>query len=490
MVCDVTLVSAHLHSKDQGFAPIGPLYLASALKARGRTLEFIDFQKSSGNNPFAFKALADLFAAAASPVVGVSLFGNNLPVALAAAEEYRRRGGTKKIVFGGPGPNGVERRLLERFTSVDVVVRGEGEGVLPDILDAFSQGRTPTGSGIFARDAAGRVQGAPPIRIPDIDVLPWPDRLLISTYNHTTAPLVTARGCPFTCSFCDIITMWGRAVGFRSIEDVVREVGAIVSTGTRKIAILDDLFTVNRKRVIAFCRALRSAGFKVKWSCTSRIDLLDDELLDEMVNAGCTCIYFGVDASTEDGWKKINKNFTRDQVLNTFKMTLKRCNAYASFIWGYPFETFADFTETINLAYDLASISESLPHSLTVQLHFLAPGSATPLFAEYGHTLMLGEALPLTFLRGWSLKSFSGVDGYAECLALIRSDPELFAPFYYYPSERLLEKLLVIRELSLPDAAARDSRDDGPLAAMRDVYALSAKVRHIRSLRAKSAPPS
>lgn len=474
---DITLVSAILHLTDGEAVPLGPFYLAAALKAAGRNAEVIDIQPLADGNLFAWKTLADVLSAAQGDVIGVSLLGSGLPMAVMAVDEYRKRGGTKTIIFGGPGANGVEERLLDRFSGVDVVVRGEGEEVLPRILDALERGETPSGPGVFARGPDGRVQGTPPVRIADLDALPWPDRQAFAHYDVTKAPMVTARGCPFTCSFCDIITMMGRTVGYRSVDDVVREIAAISSTGMDKIHILDDLFTVNRKRVMAFCHALKTAGLTVQWSCTSRIDLLDDALLDTMAEAGCTSLYFGVDAATEDGWKRINKKLGRDQVIATIAKTLKRCNAWASFIWGYPFETFEDFTALIDLAYDLSVMAQSQPHDLWIQMHFLAPEPATPLFAEHGHTVRFGTAIPLAFCTGKPLRSFAGVEGYDACMDLIRSDSTLFAPFHYYPSERLMEKLLVARAFSLDDA--KPAGADAVLASLHDVHALSAKVRHI-----------
>lgn len=481
MAYDITLVNARLLGSEPEAMPIGPLYLASALSARGRRVELIDFERLNDKNPFNFKVLADAISAAQAPVVGISLFGSGLPVAIAAVEEHRRRGGEKKIVFGGPGPNGVEERLLERFNSVDVVVRGEGEWVLPTILDAFERGEAPAGPGIFARNARGRVQGTPPVRIPDLDALPWPDRSLLPSDRYTQAPLVTARGCPFSCAFCDIITMWGRTVGYRSIDDVVREVEAILATGITKINILDDTFTVNRRRVIAFCRALRHAGLEAQWSCFSRIDLVDDELLDEMVAAGCRSIYFGIDASTEDGWEKINKHLDRDKILATVQKALTRCSIWTSFIWGYPFESFNDFAMTIDFAHEIAQLNELFPHRVTVQLHFLSPEPATPLFAEYGHTLKLGKGMPLGVLGGRSLSFYSRQKGYAECLALIATDPALFSPFFYYPSERLLEKLMVMQEALLP-GTANDHCGENLAGDGRDINALSLKIHAIRAL--------
>ncbi|AWK88358.1 B12-binding domain-containing radical SAM protein [Azospirillum thermophilum] len=488
---DVTLVDAGVIAGYRDFMPVGPLYLASALAARGRRVEFADL-RSSGS-PFDFQSMADLFEAADSPVIGVSLLGNSLPVALAASREYRRRGGGKTIVFGGPGPNGVESRLLERFPEVDIVVRGEGEVVFPDLLDALERKASPAAPGVVFRDADGNIQGSQPQRIADIDALPWPDRSLAAHNRFSETALLTARGCPFTCSFCDIIAMWGRSVGYRALDDVVREAAAITASGFGHFNIIDDTFTVNRKRVLAFCRALRAEGLTARWSCFARIDLVDGDLLDEMAAAGCDTIFYGVDSSTEDGWKKINKKLTRDMVIDTIGQTLKRCNVTPSLIWGYPFETFADFCSTVELAYDLAMLAGSSPHRINVQTHFLAPEPATPLFEEYGHTVRFGETMPLSFFEGSPLKAFSACAGYAECLELVRSDPVLFAPFHFYPSERLLEKLLVMQGApGLPGHAG--AADDGqPCGDGRDVATLARKMRFVRSIKprfrkAKPAP--
>lgn len=484
---DVTVIDAGVIASYRDFMPVGSLYLAAALSARGRRVEFTDLRSVAGDSPFDFRMLADLFEAVDSPVIGVSLLGCSLPVALAAAREYRRRGGDRTIVFGGPGPNGGESRLLERFPEVDAVVRGEGELVFPDLLDALERGTEPAFPGVFYRGADGAVRGSPPQRIPDIDALPWPDRSLPAHSRFTQTALLTARGCPFTCSFCDIITMWGRTVSYRSIDDVVREIAAILDSGVDHFNIIDDTFTVNRKRVIAFCRALRAAGLTARWSCFARIDLVDGDLLDEMAAAGCVTIYYGVDSSTEDGWKKIDKKLTRDMVIETIAQTLQRCSVTPSFIWGYPFETFDDFCSTVELAYDLATLAGTSRNLINVQTHFLAPEPATPLFEEYGHTLRFGETMPLSIFEGTPLRAYSGRAGYAECLELIRSDPVLFAPFHFYPSERLMEKLLVMQGVpGLPGYAHETSHHastDRPAGNGRSIAALAQKVRHVRSLK-------
>ena len=444
---NLSLINTRLRVVDDDSTPIGPYYLIAALAERGRQVEYRDLATASDYNPFAVDAVLAAFEQAQAPVLGVSLFSVNLPVVLIAAQQYRHRGGCKPIILGGPGPNGVERRILEKFPAIDIAVRGEGERVLPDILDALDAGRVPQGPGIFARHADGTITGADPVRIADLDALPCPDRTrMIAAHPHAVAPVVTARGCPFSCSFCDIITMWGRKVGYRSVPNVIDEIKAIAETGMTEIRILDDTLTANRVRLREFCSALRATGLNIRWKCFARADQVDEDLLADMADSGCCSIYFGVDAGNENGWKAINKRLSRDMVVRNILAAVKYSNATASFIWGYPFETFSDFADMVDLSLELAEGAHAHPYRLGQQHHLLVPEPATPLYSQYGHTVRFAAGMPGSVFCGRPLASFAGQAGYDECIELIRTDSMLFSPFYYYPSENFMEKLLVFND--------------------------------------------
>ena len=442
---DISLVSCRLSNRSTDFPPIGILYLASALAQAGLTAEVIDHQVVQGANPFDPRPLVQTLASCRGRVVGISLFANALPLVLSSARQYMREtDAPKPLLLGGPGVNGIERRLLERFSEIHSIVRGEGEVALVEVLRAIARDEVPTGPGIYTRDASGSVIGTPPVRISDLDALPWPDRQALTAHVYARTPLLTARGCPFACTFCDIITMWGRRVGFRSTDDVIREIAHVVQqTGQPRIDFIDDTFTVHPKRVRELCREIVGAGLQLRWSCFARIDTLSEDLMSLMAEAGCTSIFVGIETGSESMWKSIKKRLQTEQVVDAVGSALNYFNVTASYIWGYPDERFSDFAETI----ELAARVENLPrrqHLLLTQLHFLSPTVSTPIYERWGETLLFDEHLPLDLCGGKPLAAFRGMEGYDTCVDLIRGDRALFAPFYHYPSEHLDKKLSIM----------------------------------------------
>ncbi|MBR1201043.1 B12-binding domain-containing radical SAM protein [Bradyrhizobium sp. AUGA SZCCT0158] len=444
---DCTIVSCRLSSEASRFPPLGPLYIVSALKVHGFKAELLDYQLEEGANLFDVSGFVELIDRSRSLVIGISLFADTLPLVLASVKIYHECFGNKIFVLGGPGINGNEAHILRNYPEVHSVVRGEGESTLPVILNALRRGVPPIGPGIFSRDQTGTPRGDEPTRIQDIDALPWPDYSAIDPSKYARMDIVSSRGCPFDCSFCEIITMWGRKVSFRSVRDFIDELSSLVhQTGKRSISFIDDTFTLNKKRVLQICSALVEANLGVRWGCFSRVDTIDEDMMSKMSRAGCTAIFFGVDTGSELVWRSINKNLSREIVLERIGCCLSYTDVIASYIWGYPDEDFQDFVDTITLAYAVARLPRE-GHRLSTQLHFLSPTKATPIFRKNRNALAFSETVPLEICGGRPLKSFLGQGGgYELCRTMIQGDIDLFASYHYYKSPSFERKLELIRE--------------------------------------------
>ncbi len=441
----ITMISCRLAERSRTYAPLGPMYIVAALEERGYQVQFIDQQLVQDANLFNVPGFVETLLSAESEVVGISLFADALPLVLTAIRVYEAQHGHKCFILGGPGVNGNECTILEKFPEIWAVVRGEGETTVACLLEAFAAHTVPQRPGIYTRDAAGNPQGLPPVRIQDIDSLPWPDYTHLDATCYSTMSVVTSRGCPFNCSFCEIITMWGRSTSFRSIPDVISELRFVVdTTGQRNLNFIDDTFTLKKKRVIDLCQAIVAAKLDIHWTCFSRIDTINEDMLEAMAEAGCQTIFFGIDTGSELMWRNINKKLSRSQVLAVVGKTLQYCGVVASYIWGYPDETFDDFVDTMHLAYEVACLPVH-HHKLVSQLHFLSPTRSTPIYDQHHDTLAFSEAVPLE-ICGMELRRFRHVEGYARCLELITSDSELFAPYYYYQSQQLERKLAIMRK--------------------------------------------
>jgi radical SAM superfamily enzyme YgiQ (UPF0313 family) len=152
--------------------------------------------------------------------------------------------------------------------------------------------------------------------------------------------VVTSRGCPGGCRFCIKHVSYGNAVRFRSPENVLAEIEQLVSLGMRNMHMYADLFTLNRDHVMGICREILSRGLKVRWTCNSRVDFVDEEMLRAMAHAGCWMISWGIESGDDGMLRRMHKGTTTDQVERALRWA-KRAGImnWGYFIIGLPGET-------------------------------------------------------------------------------------------------------------------------------------------------------
>jgi anaerobic magnesium-protoporphyrin IX monomethyl ester cyclase len=216
----------------------------------------------------------------------------------------------------------------------------------------------------------------------NLDDLPLPrhDLLPLTEYR---APLVrgpyafvvTSRGCPGGCRFCIKHVSYGNAVRFRSPENVLAEIEQLVGLGVRAIHMYADLFTLNRDHVMGICREILARGLKVRWTCNSRVDFVDEEMLQAMARAGCWMISWGIESGDDGMLRRMHKGTTTDQVERALRWAKKAgIMNWGYFIIGLPGETEQSIRRTIDFA-------KRLPLDLAL-FHIAAPHPGTPFFFE------------------------------------------------------------------------------------------------------------
>jgi radical SAM superfamily enzyme YgiQ (UPF0313 family) len=216
----------------------------------------------------------------------------------------------------------------------------------------------------------------------NLDDLPLPRHDLLPL-NEYRAPLVqgpyafvvTSRGCPGGCRFCIKHVSYGNAVRFRSPENVLAEIEQLVGLGVRAIHMYADLFTLNRDHVMGICHEMVARGLKVRWTCNSRVDFVDDEMLQVMADAGCWMISWGIESGDDAMLRRMHKGTTTDQVERALRWA-KRAGImnWGYFIIGLPGETEESIRRTIDFA-------KQLPLDLAL-FHIAAPHPGTPFFFE------------------------------------------------------------------------------------------------------------
>ena len=343
------------------FPPLGVSYIAASLQKAGCDVHLLDctfLQRS--------EALGNALAKGAE-VVGIYCMVTMVEDAVWFARHLRAH--CKLLVAGGPLPTCDPEPFLEHF---DVVVRGEGEQTMKELLRAHEQGANlSTVSGIVYRTGANsQVEGEERFAFTAqrpfakaLDGIPFPARELLPNecyiqygkkkYGYSITTVMSTRGCPFHCEFCSNV-VYGGSYRERSPQNVLDEIEEALGLGYDRISFADDVFTLNSGRVIRICKEIRRRGLRFQWECLGRVDALDYPTALEMKKAGCTRIYFGIESGNDRILKLMNKKITTEQARNAVEAAHRAgLQVGAFFILFYPGDTDDTVLDTLRFATSL-----------------------------------------------------------------------------------------------------------------------------------------
>jgi anaerobic magnesium-protoporphyrin IX monomethyl ester cyclase len=445
------------------FVPLGPLYIVSVLEKRGYRVDFRDYltRSASGVSDPTSPESIRAFLADSADILGISCVGSLLPAILLALERLKQAAPQKRVILGGIGASGVAEELLRAFPSVDIIVKGEGEATIVELADVLLKGGDlDMVEGISFRRGDEVKTNPPRPRIKSLNGLPFPAYHRLDFDDYSVIPLTTSRGCPFACTFCDVAPFWGQQNRKRSLANVMKEIELLVEgCGQRRIELVDDTFTVDRRRVLRFCQLLKERGWGLSWSCFARIDTMDEEMMAAMADSGCELTFYGLESGSDRLLTKIRKTFTRQQAEQVVAQSVNYFQVMASLIWGFPFETMADFYETVDL---FRTVSRK---TATTYLFSLNPFPLSELYIWHGDTI--------EFNREWG-RRLGGLDK-GEIVELVKQHPRVFPGFYHYGQTDFEEKYRILKDAGLTntfmscfelcsDAGAESSgaRGEGP----------------------------
>jgi anaerobic magnesium-protoporphyrin IX monomethyl ester cyclase len=185
--------------------------------------------------------------------------------------------------------------------------------------------------------------------------LPAHDLLKIKHYNEPFLPkpfalIQSARGCPYACNFC--VRSYGTRLALRSPESIIEEIKLLIEIhDIKSFRFIDDTFTATSKRVIRFCKLIIENNIQIKWTCLSRADTLNEEMISWMKNAGCVRVYIGIESGSPKILKLINKEIDLDKGLENIRLLQKyMIQTTAFYMVGYPTETDEDFKMSLDYA--------------------------------------------------------------------------------------------------------------------------------------------
>ena len=349
------------------FPPLGPAYVAASLRRAGHAVRMLDCTFLSRE-----RALT-LALAAQADVIGVYCMATMRGDAVWFARQLRGR--CDLLVVGGPLPTCEPDAFLADF---DVVVRGEGEQTMVDLLAAHALG-SELGAvpGVVATaGGSAAVAGPPRPFVPDLDALPFPARDLLPNasyishgrrrYGYAVTTVLTSRGCPFACEFCSNV-VFGSSCRERSPDSVVDEVEEALALGYDRIAFTDDVFTMRPDRVAAVCDEIERRGLRFDWECLARVDGIDRKTAARMRRAGCRTVFFGIESGSDEVLRIMRKGITaaqaRDAVWAAHDAGLE---VGAFFILCYPGDTDDTVLQTLRFAASLPLdyLGLSMPYPL------------------------------------------------------------------------------------------------------------------------------
>ena len=380
------------------FYPVGLTYLAGALKKEGHSVKTYDcehdpllttskFQDIASNYDGYMKALENknhpvwreirsTIASVKPDVIGISSIapckiGSTFKVA-ELAKEYDK---DAKVVVGGHLSAESVNDVL-RNPNVDVVVRGEGEITVAELVNQFEKGGELEQVAGISFKQNGQIVCTPdrPF-IEDLDALSFPyiESLIgLETYRPVDLGIVmSSRGCVFQCTFCGLKEFWGKRTRWRSLENVIEEIQRLREKfRVTYISFWDAVFTLNRKRTLQLCNKFLEMDPEIKWECVTRIDLLDSELLSNMKKAGCKKIRIGIESGSDRILKSFKKNLSIEVVKKQAPiLKASKIPWLAYFMFGAPDEEEEDMLATMNL------IKEVSPNFVTVGTFYPIPGT-------------------------------------------------------------------------------------------------------------------
>jgi radical SAM superfamily enzyme YgiQ (UPF0313 family) len=366
--------SRDLKREDVVVPPLGLAYLASALERDGHSVKILDAFAQG----WSWVDFAEGIKKERADLIGIGGMTPTIDNTLRAVKICRPH--ARYIVIGGPHFSVHGQGFFKDCPEVDFGIVGEGESSFRALLRTLQEGKDPW-------DLPGLVGpekfNPPGNFIGDLDGLPFPARHLLpnSSYRYALWPgkrvttMITSRGCPYRCIFCDK-SIFGSRWRARSPQNVLKEMEQIVKEmGIRSVIIYDDLFTLQKQRVIEICQGILERGLRIEWKCEGRVDRVDEGVLKWMKKAGCSLIAYGVESGNQIGLDYLQKEITVPQIRRAFELTRKAgIKPMAYFILGIPVETFEQGLNTIKFAKEL--------NPDYAQFSILSPYKGTKLYEE------------------------------------------------------------------------------------------------------------
>lgn len=340
--------------------PITLAYMGAILERYGHDVRIIDSAAERFSHDATIRVLDEfkpdiIICSSSTPTISTDLsfitcIKDRLPQAITAIF------GVHATVF--------PEECMRNCPQLDFVIMGEPENVIADLVKVIrgdmSAGNA-AGLAYRVKDRAVAVSKAARF-IKDLDELPFPAWHLVRRGKYRLPlngqpflSVLPSRGCPYSCTFCTSQKYYGSKVRFRSVEKVLDEIVYNVNRfGIKHIFFWSETFTFNKRYVMALCDEMRNRKLDISWTCNSRVDVVDAEMLKNMANSGCWMVSFGIESSSQEILDNVKKGTKVSKASCAIKLAKDAgLSVVGHFIFGLPGENKDTIEETIRFSKSL-----------------------------------------------------------------------------------------------------------------------------------------
>jgi len=343
---------------------LGLLMLGAVLREAGHRVRIVDASALGRDYQYVLEEIKRF----RPDVIALTAVTPSIIKTVSLAEKIKGAWPSLPIVIGGPHFTAVPEQTLLDYPVFDFGGIGEGENTLKELVEALSGDRSALEvPGVVFRKNGEVILGAQRPVIEDLDSLPFPAWDLLDGFPGLYHPalfkykklpsthVVSARGCPNKCIFCDT-SVFSRRIRFHSAEYVLDMIGYLVNRfGVREIVFEDDQFLIRKERVAKICEGFLRAKWSISWCCSGRVNSVNDlELLKLMKRSGCWQISYGIESGNQEILNFAKKGITITQIEKAVRLTHKAgILSKGYFILGLPPETQESILNTIDFAKHL-----------------------------------------------------------------------------------------------------------------------------------------
>ena len=344
--------------------PLGIGYIAAVLIQAGHEVKIIDSQVLD----YSVDEILDEVSTYKPDVLGISFLTPQEDSACKLIVQLKRHFKDVSIIAGGAHPTCFPWETMEKCKGIDILVAGEGEYTMLDIIRCLQNGRSLAEvKGIYYRNDNGKIMKSPQnASIVNLDTLPPPARYLYPLNSYAPEPfenkklpstsIIVSRGCTYAkCTFCYRSGILKREYRIQSVEKTLDELRYIVKKfRIKEFVFYDDDLGSNKKWLIKFCNLLKKEKIPIIWSFRGRPNMVDYETLRQAKEAGCFSVAFGFESGNQDLLDNIKKGITLEQSRQAADLANSLgLEVVGTFMLGLPGETPQKAERTIEFAIEL-----------------------------------------------------------------------------------------------------------------------------------------